>query len=881
MVIEKRIKKGLALKLFVYIFTSVAVVFSLIFIYNYNVSKRLVEKNLQKNAENLAVSTVGRIDKILSNIQKVPDNFSKIIEETEFSQEAFIRFLRYSVENNPEIYGATIAFEPYLFSPYLKYYAPYCYREGNEIKLKNIGTQDYDYFTMDWYQIPRELQKAVWSEPYFDKGGGEVIMTTYSVPLYYYKKESKKFIGILTADISLEWLKDYFDSIKVYQTGYAFMISRNGTFISHPIKELIINQSIFSIAEERNSLKLREIGRSMIKQESSFAKLKYYDVKNNKLSWIAYSAIPSIGWSLGIVFPVKELQADVNKLFRQIFIMGIIGLIFIGLILIIISHSITKPLRLLSVAANKIAEGEFEVDLPDIEKNDEMGRLYDSFIYMQKTLAASISDLKEASANLKLSNEKLEEYSKTLEQKVETRTIEIKNKNIELDKAFNNVKTLNEIGKEITSTLDFELIQDIVFNKINNLLDASCFYIMINNKKEDKLECQYHKIKGERLISFDISMDDKRSLAVWCVQNAKPVFINDIETEHSGYIETIPSHLMPIGIKSLIFIPLMIENRVTGVISAQSFIKNAYTQYHFEMFSSLANYIAIAFENALAYEKINKANDELKAAQTQLVQAEKMASLGQLTAGIAHEIKNPLNFVNNFAELTIELTSELNQSLSLLSDKLEPGDAQLLIELTGDIKSNAQKISEHGKRADSIVRSMLLHSRGKAGERQKADIHSILNEYINLSYHGMRASDSNFNIKIEKDFDYTIGLINIVPQDLSRALLNIINNACYSTHQKKLIIKDAFTPVLRVQTKDIGDKAEIRIRDNGLGIQQEIIDKIFNPFFTTKPAGQGTGLGLSITYDIIVNEHHGDIKILSQVGEFAEFIITIPKDFNA
>jgi signal transduction histidine kinase len=294
------------------------------------------------------------------------------------------------------------------------------------------------------------------------------------------------------------------------------------------------------------------------------------------------------------------------------------------------------------------------------------------------------------------------------------------------------------------------------------------------------------------------------------------------------------------------------------------------------MLSNLANYVAIAFDNAFAYQKINKANSELKAAQTQLIQSEKMASLGQLTAGIAHEIKNPLNFVNNFSELTKELAVEVIEEIEKLNESIDPKDAEYIIGILRDIESNVKKINEHGKRADSIIRGMLLHSRGKSGEMQPSDLNALLAEYVALGYHGLRATDNTFNIKIETDYDPSVGKINVVPQDISRVFLNMINNACYSTVQKKAELKDAYFPILKVSTERTADKVIIRIRDNGKGISPAIAERIFNPFFTTKPAGSGTGLGLSISYDIIVQEHHGEIKVESTEGEFAEFTITLP-----
>ena len=871
-------KRGLAFKLILFIFLSVAVVFLLIFLDNYQISKNMVEKNLKLNAENLTKNIVADVEKILGSVQKVPENFSEVIENDNYSKEEINNILREEVENNKEIYGAIIAFEPYYFDSKTKYYSPYCYRNKNNIEIKNIGNEEYDYFTMDWYQIPKELNRPVWSEPYYDEGGGNIIMSTYSVPLYSKKDGKEQFIGILTADVSLDWLQNYFDSIKVYQTGYAFMISKNGVLVSHPKKELIINETIFSMADNQKSDQLRAIGRNMVHGESSFAELEYHNVKTNKLSWIAYAPISTNGWSVGVVFPVDEFLADVNNLFIRIMYLGLGGLFIIFLIIIFISRSITSPLRRLSVAADKFAGGDFNVKLPDIKSNDEIGRLNTSFIYMQNALSSTINDLKEASSKLKTSNEKLEEYSHTLEEKVDARTVQLKEKNKELDVAFNNVKTLNEIGKKITSTLDTEQIQNIVYENVNTLLDSSRFLIMIYNEKERKLECNHSMVNGIKLPPFEFSMDEKDRYGVWCVDNAKPIFMNDVENEYTQYI---PVNITPIdekAVASLIYLPMMIENRVIGVISAQSIYKNAYTSYHLDMLNNLANYVAIAFDNALSYEKINKANSELKAAQTQLVQSEKMASLGQLTAGIAHEIKNPLNFVNNFAELTVDLAKDLTAEIDKLSDKLQPTDREYLHEIINDISSNASKINDHGKRADSIVRGMLLHSRGKTGDKQLTDINSVLAEYVNLGYHGMRAQDQSFNIKIEADYDKNIGMINIVPQDLSRVFLNIINNACYSTNQKKKELKDAYFPILKVQTKDLGNAVEIRIKDNGMGIPQEIIDKVFNPFFTTKPAGQGTGLGLSLSYDIVVQEHQGEMKVLSEEHKFAEFIITIPKN---
>jgi ligand-binding sensor domain-containing protein/signal transduction histidine kinase len=275
--------------------------------------------------------------------------------------------------------------------------------------------------------------------------------------------------------------------------------------------------------------------------------------------------------------------------------------------------------------------------------------------------------------------------------------------------------------------------------------------------------------------------------------------------------------------------------------------------------------------------ELQKTLTNLKEMQNQLVLSEKMASLGQLTAGIAHEIKNPLNFITNFSTLSHDLTRDLRKELAAERGRVDPQRAAEIESLLSDLEQNVGKINEHGKRADSIVRGMLLHSRGKSGERQETDLNALLAEYTNLAYHGMRAQDQSFNVKIETDFDPSVGKVSVVPQDLSRAFLNIVNNACYAANDKRKTSKNGFAPVVRVSAQSLPGAVEIRIRDNGNGIPQAVRDKIFNPFFTTKPAGVGTGLGLSLSYDIITQVHKGAISVDTMEGEYTEFVITLPR----
>ncbi len=356
--------------------------------------------------------------------------------------------------------------------------------------------------------------------------------------------------------------------------------------------------------------------------------------------------------------------------------------------------------------------------------------------------------------------------------------------------------------------------------------------------------------------------------------------------------------------QSLLCIPLLHQGKLSGILYLENNLTTgAFTPERVETLKILSAQAAISIDNAYLYEqledyshtleiKVDERTQELqeknttlgatlqklKATQDQIIAQEKLASLGALTAGVAHEIKNPLNFVNNFAELAVELTEELLEEIETQKDRLDSDTIEYIEEILQDLGQNVEKINHHGKRADNIVKGMLMHSRATTGERTLTDVNSLLAEYVNLAFHGMRAKDSGFSIAIETDYDDSLEKINIVPQDISRVFLNVANNACYAAYEKKKVVGKEFIPTMQISTKNLGNQLEIRIRDNGNGIPPEVLDKIFNPFFTTKPTGQGTGLGLSISHDIIVQGHQGQLKVETEEGNYTEFIITLPQE---
>ncbi|PYS05196.1 MAG: hypothetical protein DMG16_00505 [Acidobacteria bacterium] len=276
-------------------------------------------------------------------------------------------------------------------------------------------------------------------------------------------------------------------------------------------------------------------------------------------------------------------------------------------------------------------------------------------------------------------------------------------------------------------------------------------------------------------------------------------------------------------------------------------------------------------------EQLETVVDQLRKAQDQLVVQQKLASLGSLTAGIAHEIKNPLNFVTNFSEVSAGLVDELRNSIKEQNERIDPKDRQYIEDILRDLHQNVSKIQEHGKRADGIVRNMLMHSRGHGGERQMTNLNPLVSEYVKLAYHGMRAQNTNFNVAIQEDLDSTLEPVKVVVHDISRVFLNIANNACYAAYEKKKRLGDGFSPTISVSTRNLSSAVEIRIKDNGDGIPESIRPRLFEPFFTTKPTGSGTGLGLSMSYEIIVQQHNGAIRVESEIGQYAEFVIMLPK----
>jgi signal transduction histidine kinase len=363
------------------------------------------------------------------------------------------------------------------------------------------------------------------------------------------------------------------------------------------------------------------------------------------------------------------------------------------------------------------------------------------------------------------------------------------------------------------------------------------------------------------------------------IEHRSPIQVPDIQDDPSAALDII----VRAGFRALLIVPLLSADQIVGALVVRRKQPGEFPKGTVELLQTFAAQSVLAIQNARLFEDVEartrelaKSLEELRTAQDRLVQTEKLASLGQLTAGIAHEIKNPLNFVNNFSAISVELIDELLEALAgaNLDHKLRAE----ISEIADMLQGNLDKVVQHGKRADSIVKNMLLHSRQGSGEHRPVDINAVVEESLNLAYHGARAEKQGFNITLERSFDPTAGEVDVFPQEITRVLLNLISNGFYAATKRKADANGGnYEPTLAAVTKSLGDSVEIRIRDNGTGIPPEVKEKMFNPFFTTKPAGEGTGLGLSISHDIIVKQHGGSIEVDTQPGEFTEFRIVLPR----
>ena len=452
---------------------------------------------------------------------------------------------------------------------------------------------------------------------------------------------------------------------------------------------------------------------------------------------------------------------------------------------------------------------------------------------------------------------------------------ELRQRTDELGQSVGELRALGEVSQAVNSTLELETVLSTIVAKAVQLsgTEAGAIYVLNDLQREFRLRATYGMDQEliDALTQRRIGLDDPN--VVQALAQPEPIQVADLQDEAPNEINEIT---LRAGFRARLAAPLMRGEDVGGLLVVRRRAPGAFPQNTVDLIKTFAAQSAVAIANARLFRDVEASLEDLRTAQDRLVQTEKLASLGQLTAGIAHEIKNPLNFVNNFSSVSVELIDELREALG--SAHLDSKLRAEISEIADMLQGNLDKVVQHGKRADAIVKNMLLHSRQGSGEHRPVDINALVDESLNLAYHGARAEKQGFNITLERSFDRAAGEVDLFPQEITRALLNLISNGFYAATKRKAEANGGdYEPTLAATTKNLGDSVEITIRDNGTGIPPEVKEKLFNPFFTTKPAGEGTGLGLSITHDIIVKQHGGSIEVDTQPGEFTEIRIILPR----
>ena len=676
---------------------------------------------------------------------------------------------------------------------------------------------------------------------------------TWFSPVYF-RKESEPYItvaiagtgrdsGVTVAEVNLKFIWDVISRIKVGQAGYAYVVDTRGLLIAHPDIGLVLRKTDFS--------GLPQVSAALADPAAQTQPALVGTDSAGRQVLTAHAAITPLDWTVFVDMPLTEAFAPLYASMQRSAALIVLGLALAVGAGLLLARRMVVPIQTMQAGAARIGAGDLDHRI-NIKTGDELEALADQFNRMTA---------------------QLEESYAGLERKVEERTAE-------LTESLEQQTATSEILRVIASSPGkLQPVLQAVAENASRLCEAD--QVTIHRVEQDDLRfVASFGFRKEQVTGDSRFKITRASAAGRAVIEKGNVHVTDIAAERSEYPAS-PAHRYG-DVKTVLAVPLMREGTPIGTIVSLRTEARPFTGKQIELVTSFADQAVIAIENARLLNELRQRTseltqslDELRTAQDRLVQTEKLASLGQLTAGIAHEIKNPLNFVNNFSSLSTELIDELDDVLK--SASIDDKTREEIDELTHLLKGNLEKVVQHGKRADSIVKNMLLHSREGSGEHREADINAIVEESLNLAYHGARAERAGFNITLKRDLDPAAGVIDIYPQEITRVFLNLISNGFYAATKRKEMSANGFEPTLSASTKNLGNSVEIRIRDNGTGIPPEVKEKIFNPFFTTKPAGEGTGLGLSMSHDIIVKQHGGRIDVATEPGSFTEFIITLPR----
>jgi len=672
----------------------------------------------------------------------------------------------------------------------------------------------------------------------------------------YFRRESEPYMtlslagtrrdaGVSIAEVNLKLIWDVVSRIKVGERGQAYVVDRRGRLIAHPDISLVLrNTDMTRLAQ----VQAAQRGTAAPEDEIPTAT----DLQGRTVL-TAFAPVAPLGWTVFVELPLGEAYQPLMASIQRSALVLLAALCLAAVAGIFLARRMVVPIQALRTGAARIGSGDLSQRI-EVKTGDELEALADQFNDMAGRLQESYTGL---------------------ENKVEQRTQE-------LAQSVKELRALGEVTQAVNSTVDLETVLSTIVAKAAQLsnTEAGAIYVFDEVTEEFRLRATYGldsravaEIRDRHIRLGETAIGE-------AALQRTPIQIPDLQNDPSSTLDII----IRAGFRALLIIPLLSNEQIVGALVVRRRLPGEFSKSTVELLQTFGAQSVLAIQNARLFESVGartrelaKSLDDLRTAQDRLVQTEKLASLGQLTAGIAHEIKNPLNFVNNFSSVSSELVGELRDALKgvNLDSKLRTE----IDEIADMLQGNLEKVVQHGgKRADSIVKNMLLHSRQGSGEHRFVDVNAVVEESLNLAYHGARAEKQGFNITLEKSFDPGAGEVDLFPQEITRVLLNLIMNGFYAATKRKAEANGAdYEPKLAATTKSLGDSVEIRIRDNGTGIPPEVKEKMFNPFFTTKPAGEGTGLGLSISHDIIVKQHGGSIEVDTKPGQYTEFRIVLPR----
>lgn len=671
----------------------------------------------------------------------------------------------------------------------------------------------------------------------------------------YFRRESEPYMtlslagtrrdaGVSIAEVNLKLIWDVVSRIKVGERGQAYVVDARGRLIAHPDISLVLRNT--------DMTRLAQVQAAQRGTAASEDEIPTATDLQGRTVLSAFAPVAPLGWTVFVELPVGEAYQPLMASIQRSALVLLAALCLAAIAGIFLARRMVVPIQALRTGAARIGRGDLSQRI-EVKTGDELEALADQFNDMAGRLKESYTGL---------------------ENKVEQRTQE-------LAQSVRELRALGEVTQAVNSTVDLETVLSTIVAKAAQLsnTEAGAIYVFDEVTEEFRLRATYGldsravaEIRDRHIRLGETAIGE-------AALQRMPIQIPDLQSDPSSTLDII----IRAGFRALLIVPLLSNDQIVGALVVRRKAPGEFSKSAVELLQTFGAQSVLAIQNARLFESVGartrelaKSLDDLRTAQDRLVQTEKLASLGQLTAGIAHEIKNPLNFVNNFSSVSSELVGELRDALKgvNLDGKLRAE----VDEIADMLQSNLEKVVQHGKRADSIVKNMLLHSRQGSGEHRFVDVNAVVEESLNLAYHGARAEKQGFNITLEKSFDPGAGEVDLFPQEITRVLLNLIMNGFYAATKRKAEANGAdYEPILAATTKSLGDSVEIRIRDNGIGIPPEVKEKMFNPFFTTKPAGEGTGLGLSISHDIIVKQHGGSIEVDTKPGQYTEFRIVLPR----